>query len=325
MIEPPVPGFTGVVWEARRAEKLATDLTTGAGTAPIADAVAAWTRLGAEFGTAALDFDRMVADLRRAWHSDHGALPLDRLTDLREWFLAAARAAAANAVRTGEHLATYEAAVLAMPHPDELAALIALRETISQVGSALGAPLVASMDDIEKQQQIAEPHAGRVMRTYESANESLAAPWEREQPPVIASDSALQAERTAQEQSARPAPLPATAARAAGFPRLPMVSAVRELSSYRTASVVQNSATASSPAPTPGVQTDTGMGRMAPGALAPAATTGPPEREHRGAACPGPADTGAVDLADPIQVAPAVLGAVDLPAAVVPQERGTGG
>lgn len=321
MIEPPVPGFTGVVWEARSADKLAADLTTGAGTARMADAVAAWTRLGVEFGAAALDFDRMVADLRRAWHSDHGALPLDRLTDLREWLLAAAQAAAANAVRTGEHLATYEAAVLAMPHPDELAALVALRETISQVGAALGAPLVASVDDTEKQQQIAEPHAGRVMRTYESANESLAAPWAQGRPPVIASDSALQT----QEESARPAPPPGTSVRAAGFPRLPMVSAVRELSSYRTASVVQSSATASSPAATPGVQTDTGGGRMAPGALAPAATAGPPEREHRGAADPRPADTDTVDLAGPIQVAPAVLGAVDLPARVVPHERGTGG
>ncbi|MGY2063242.1 PPE domain-containing protein, partial [Nocardia gipuzkoensis] len=66
MIEPPRTGFTGVVWEAREAGKLAQDLTTGAGPVPMAEAGAAWTRLAAGFGAAAVEYEVILTQLRGA-------------------------------------------------------------------------------------------------------------------------------------------------------------------------------------------------------------------------------------------------------------------
>ncbi|MGA6205421.1 PPE domain-containing protein [Nocardia testacea] len=315
MIETPEEGFTGVVWEARPADRLARDLTSGAGSASLSDAVAAWARLGAEFGTAALDYDRIVARLRQAWRSDIGTVTLDRLTVVRDWLLDAAHAGAANATRMGEHIAIYEAAALAMPHPEELATLAALQEAVTGVGTALGAPLVAIADDTENQQDSARSHAARVMRTYETASEPLATPWRLESPPVIASDTALHAEHAARDQSGQPPISAAPGHRTAVFPRLPIPPMTREPAPYRATHVPQPAPASSSPAPAPaGSHADTGSGRMLPASAA-APTTAATDEERSSAGRTAQYSTDPADLTEPIPAAPAVLGAADRPIA----------
>ena len=66
MVEPPNVGFTGVVWDARPTERLAKDLTTGPGAAPMAEAAAAWAKVAAAFGEAVIDYPQIMAVLRQA-------------------------------------------------------------------------------------------------------------------------------------------------------------------------------------------------------------------------------------------------------------------
>ncbi len=300
-----------MVWEARPAEKLSKDLATGTGTAPLADAAAAWTRLGTQFGSALVDYDRILTTLRQAWHSDHSTLSLARIEVLRQWLQDAATAAAANASRTADHIVTYEVAKFAMPHPDDMAALAEAQRTIAQLGAALGAPMIAAADDAEQQQILAGTHAARVMRTYETASEPLAAPWHQEPPPVIAPDSALRA-----EHAARPGTPAVVASRpvATGFPRMPAIPVIRELSSYRATSVAQSTAVPRySPASATTTSADSGAGRMVPGAVAPSAAAAEGERSSRaGDGIQYQADS--ADIADPVHAAPAVLGVADRPA-----------
>jgi PPE-repeat protein len=312
MIEPPARGFTGVVWEARPAEKLAKDLATGTGTAPLADAAAAWTRLGTQFGSALVDYDHILTTLRQAWRSDHSTSSLERIAVLRQWLQDAAVAAAANAARTADHIVAYEVAGLAMPHPDEVAALAEAQRVIAQLGAALGAPMIAAADDAEQQQTLAKAHAARVMRTYETATEPLAAPWAQEPPPVVVPDSALRAEQaTHTDTPTATVPRPV----ATGFPRMPAIPVVRELSSYRATSVAQAGTVPQySPTATATTPADSGAGRIAPGSMAPT-TTGAADGERSsraGDATQYRADP--TDIADPIQAAPAVLGVTDQPA-----------
>ncbi|NKY31767.1 PPE domain-containing protein [Nocardia speluncae] len=331
MIEPPAHGFTGVVWEARPAEKLATDLITGGGTMRLADAVAAWTRLGTQFGTAALDYDRIVAELRQAWRSESSAIPLERLAVVRDWLLDAAGAAAANATRVAEHIATYELARAAMPHPEEVAALAAAQETIAQVSAILGAPLTAIADDTEFQQDAAKSSAARVMRTYEAASDALATPWQHAPPPVVVSDSALRAEEKARAEP-RSTVTPVTHAPRGvgpGFPRVPSIPLHREPGAYRAVSIVQATTAPTTPAATTTTAaSDPGSNGPMPGAAGPgAAAASTDDRGSRaGDAAPYRADP--TDLAEAIQAAPAVLGATAPAnaahdAAVPAQQRGT--
>ncbi|MFI5719066.1 PPE domain-containing protein [Nocardia sp. NPDC051750] len=316
MVEPPACGFTGVVWEARPAEKLAHDLATGNGTVPMAETVAAWTRLGAQFGTAALDYDRIVTELRAAWHSGNSVIPLERLMVVRDWLLDAAGAAAANATRVAEHIATYELAKTAMPHPEEIAALVAAQQMIAQVSAVLGAPLIGAADNTELQQDAAKSSAARVMRTYEMASEPLSTPWQQEPPPRVAPETALQAEEAARAQPAPAQPGTAPRAVVTGFPRLPMVPAPREPGAYRAPSLVQATTAPSTPATAATTPADTGSSRMLPGATAAAASAADDRSGRAGDAAQYRADP--AEIADAIQAAPAVLGAEGAAAEAAP-------
>ncbi|ONM50534.1 PPE domain-containing protein [Nocardia donostiensis] len=201
MVEPPVIGFTGVVWPARPTEQLSRDLTTGPGAAPMAEASVAWTHLAAAFGAAVAEYEHIVATLRESWRSPESEPALERITQLRDWLVEAAAAAGQNAVRAGNQAAAYEVARLAMPHIAEIAALEELKQGIEQAGAALGSPLVAAAAEIEGEQDIAKASAARVMQSYESATTPLADPWQHKQPPVIATSAALEAEQAAAEQS----------------------------------------------------------------------------------------------------------------------------
>ncbi|WP_280450330.1 PPE domain-containing protein [Nocardia cyriacigeorgica] len=185
MIEPPQPGFTGVVWEARQPDRLARDLGTGPGSLPMAEAAAAWVQLAAELGTAVVDFERVVLGLRGVWQSGTSREVLDKVSRLREWLTEAASAAANNAVRAETQVAAYEVARLAMPDSAEIQAIQEIQRLLEQVGSALGAPIQAVAATTDADADAAKAAASRVMRGYESASAPLAQPWVQQPPPVI--------------------------------------------------------------------------------------------------------------------------------------------
>ncbi|WP_194817364.1 PPE domain-containing protein [Nocardia sp. XZ_19_385] len=274
MVEPPIPGFTGVVWEARPTEKLAQDLSTGRGAVPMAEAAQAWTRLGASFGGAVVEYDQIIKAIGESWRSETSPEILDRITKLREWLLEAAGSAAQNATKTGTQALAYQVAQLAMPHVTEVAALEQAKKTVEAIGMGLGAPLVGAAADIDAEQDLAKANAARVMRVYEEATKPLETPWLQSTPPVIANAAALEAERTAAEVKPA-AQMPAMAlptSFAAAFGRAtPMPRA----KSAFTTQAVASAATDPKPVPvepTPVAGDSSASNRMGttPGAMAPA-------------------------------------------------------
>ncbi|MFI5717452.1 PPE domain-containing protein [Nocardia sp. NPDC051750] len=308
MIEPPIPGFTGVIWAARPAEKLAHDLTTGPGVRPMAEAAAAWSRLAAEFGAAVIEYDRIVARLRDSWRSTESGPAIDRFATLRTWLADTAAAAARNASLAGGQVIAYEVASLAMPHMDDIAALTAAASSLEQVGAALGAPLVATVADIAAEQDLAKASAARVMHGYESASASLAVPWQQAQPPEIVSSAAWEAERSAAPVSdavpvsgALPA---ATMGAGFGMPRVP-----RSLSPYRARAF-----TAATPAAVPAQSSpaaaQSGAGPMVPAGMGPSSALAGADRTVRAGVIDDEAGV-EMEIDAGAQAAPPVLGAAE--------------
>ncbi|MGI5218903.1 PPE domain-containing protein [Nocardia sp. CA-290969] len=311
MIEPPIPGFTGVIWAARPAEKLAHDLTTGPGARPMTDAAAAWSRLAAEFGAAVLEYDRIMARMREAWRSTESGPAIDRFTTLRHWLVDAAAAAGRNAALAGGQAVAYEVAGLAMPHTADIAALTATIRSLEQVGAALGAPLVATVADTDAEQHLAKANAARVMHSYESASATLAEPWQQAQPPEIVSSTAWAAERSSAAPPVSGTTLPVSAALSAatmgagsGMPRAP-----RALSPYQAKTLtaaapatvpVQSSPAAAQPAGTP----------MLPAGMSPSSALAGADRPGRAGVIDEDTDA-AMEIDAGIQAAPPVLGAAE--------------
>ncbi|MBH0777584.1 PPE domain-containing protein [Nocardia bovistercoris] len=318
MSEPPQPGFTGVVWEAREPDRLTRELFAGPGVTPMAEAGAGWTRLSAAFGAAVVEYEQIVAGLRGAWQSDTSAEVLDRVSRLRDWLVDTAGAARGNAGRAATQAAAHELARLAMPHAAEIAALQAAQQMLEQVTGALGAPLRAVAADTETRVDLAKASATRVMRTYEAATEPLATPWLQQEPPVIATKVALEA-----EQSAASASEAGATATSAGMPMvftppvLPgALSVPRAQTAYRAPVYAQAGETveAVTPRPTTAATVDAPTAvPVVPGAMAagtPAAIAA--DEEH----VPRAGDAGADRLGADLGVvsAPAVLGAPEPPA-----------
>ncbi|WP_063130244.1 PPE domain-containing protein [Nocardia fusca] len=316
MIEPPIPGFTGVIWAARPAEKLAHDLATGPGVRPMAEAGAAWSRLAAVFGAAVIEYDQIMARMRDSWRSTESGPAIDRFAALRHWLADTAAAAGRNASLAGGQAVAYEVASLAMPHLDDLAALTAAARSLEQVGAALGAPLVATVADTAAEQDLTKASAARVMHGYESASASLAAPWQHVQPPEIVSSTAWEAERSTAPPVSGAVPA-ATMGAGFGIPRVP-----RPLSPYRTGASTPLVAAApeavpvqSSPAAAPSE-----AGRMVPAGMAPPSALAGADRAVRAGVIDE--ETGAVmEIDTGIQAAPPVLGAAETSCHPVP---GTG-
>ncbi|MEV0337636.1 PPE domain-containing protein [Nocardia sp. NPDC050713] len=314
MVEPPIPGFTGVVWEARPTEKLAQDLTTGRGAVPMAEAAQAWTRLGVSFGAAVLEYDQIVKAIGESWRSETSPEILDRITKLREWLLEAAGSAAQNATKTGSQAVAYEVARLAMPHVAEIAALEEAKKSVEAIGAGLGAPLVGAAADIDAEQDLAKVNAARVMRVYEEATKPLETPWTQTAPPVIANSAALEAERAASE--VRPTAMPATAlpaSFAAAFARA--TPPPRAKTAFTTQAVA---AVTAEPTPLP-VETapvagdSSSASRMgAPAAMAPAAAMQDDDRAPRAGAASAQPDK-PFEVEGGFAAAPAVLGAAAEP------------
>lgn len=246
MIEPPQPGFTGVVWEAREPLRLATDLTSGAGPIPMADAAAAWTRLAAAFGAAVLDYEQVLHTLRGSWKSGSSEQVWERISTLRDWLVETAAAATANAARLQAQVLAYEVAALAMPNTDDITAITAVQQALEQVGAVLGAPIKAIAAQTDAEADVATAVASRVMRSYEAATEPLATPWLHVPPPPIAPEAPLVGESSA--PSATPgAPGVAMVPRMGGFGALPLPAPVQ--TAYRAPTFVQSTAVAATAAP----------------------------------------------------------------------------
>ncbi|WP_068056989.1 PPE domain-containing protein [Nocardia xishanensis] len=313
MVEPPIPGFTGVVWEARPTEKLAQDLTTGRGAAPMAEAAQAWTRLGVSFGAAVPEYDQIVKAIGESWRSETSPEILDRITKLREWLLEAAGSAAQNATKTGSQALAYEVARLAMPHVAEIAALEEAKKAVEAIGAGLGAPLVGAAADIDAEQDLAKVNAARVMRVYEEATKPLEAPWTQTGPPVIANSAALEAERAASE--VRPTAMPTTAlptSFAAAFARA--TPPPRAKTAFTTQAVAASATAEPTPLPVetaPVAGDSLSASRMGtPAAMAPAAAMQDDDRTVRAGAASAQPDK-PFEVEAGFAASPAVLGAAE--------------
>ncbi|WP_225729879.1 MULTISPECIES: PPE domain-containing protein [unclassified Nocardia] len=195
MIEPPQPGFTGVVWEAREPDRLTRELTTGPGAIPMAEAGATWTRLAASFAAAGIEYDQIINTLQGAWDSDTSGVVLDKISTLRDWLHDAARSAGENALHAEKQAAAYQLARLTMPNALDIEAIQQAQRALESIGAALGAPIKAVAAQTDSDADLAKAAASRVMRTYEAATEPLAIPWQQERPPTVATPVALAAEQ----------------------------------------------------------------------------------------------------------------------------------
>ncbi|WP_067646757.1 PPE domain-containing protein [Nocardia harenae] len=313
MIEPPQPGFTGVVWEARPPQRLAEELATGPGSVPMAEAAHAWTRLAGAFGAAVLEYEHALEELRGAWQSGRSGEVMETITTLRQWLIEVAGAAAGNAARMQAQVAAYEIAMIAMPNQVDIEAIQQAQRAVESIGTALGGPIkaVAAQTDTEADQ--AKAVASRVMRSYEAATEPLALAWEQQHPPRIAPEQPLQAEQSVNAASTAPGVGTRVAAASVAMPAIPMTGIpampVRELGGYRAPMVAQAATAAVEPVPraTPVPASPAGQSMpMAP--LAQGAAAQEASRFPR-AALPGETDDH-LGAEVGIQAAPAVLGAV---------------
>ncbi|WP_227998550.1 PPE family protein [Nocardia australiensis] len=316
MIEPPQPGFTGVVWEAREPDRLAREISTGPGAVPMAEAGAAWGRLAAGFGAAVAEYEFIVASMRGAWQSNTSGPVLDRVSQLRDWLTDAATAAGNNAVHAETQAAAYELARLTMPHTAEIEAIQAVQRMLEQMTGALGAPLKAVAAQNDADTDLAKAAASRVMRSYEAATEPLAMPWIQQDPPQIATAVALEAEQasaSAAQVTAATAAIPAVTP-GMFLPGGYATAAARTLTAYRApapAPVVEPVET-TVPQPVPVPNSSTSAMPLVPGAMA--AGSGMAQQEDE-AYQPRAGDAG-VDALGPdlgIVSAPAVLGAPEPP------------
>ncbi|WP_216911461.1 PPE family protein [Nocardia noduli] len=323
MIEPPPPGFTGVVWEAMEPERMAAELTTGPGAVPLAEAGTAWGRLAESFGAAVVEYELVMTSLRGAWQSTTSREVIDRVSGLRDWLVEAAGAAAEHAVKAQTQAAAYEVARLAMPDSGELAVLAQAKMLLETFTAGLGAPIHAVSAHTDADSDVAKAAASRVMRAYESATEPLAMPWEQREPPVLVSPVALEAEQSGQA-AAMPAvgstAAVAAAIRPAGFglgaiPRVKTAYQAPVLAQSSETETVTRTAATVAPVAAPGSSIP-----LVPGAIGAAGAGQDQEYEpHAGVSAVGDA----LGSEPGIVAGPAVLGAPE-PAAV-PQNRGTAG
>ncbi|WP_084514161.1 PPE domain-containing protein [Nocardia acidivorans] len=314
MLEPTNPGFTGVVWDARPPEQLARDLVTGAGAVPAAEAGLAWARLSAGFAAAAIDYERILENLDSAWESRGSKQFIERVRVLRDWFATSAAEAANNAARAENHAATYEIARLAMPDADDVEKLKHLREMLEQLGTAIGAPMLAKLAQTDTDADTVKVVAARVMRTYEGSTESLATPWEHQAPPEITAGMNTNPVVPQGDPAATVTPmLPTMPGIPSGSFNMPPVitnfrpNAVTEVNANTTQRVVAQPITVQQSGSLP----------MSPGAMG--GTQGSGDEEHTtrsGLSVPG--SEAELGLADGMQAAPAVLGGVAPNAQPVP-------
>lgn len=309
MLEPQNPGFTGTVWESRPAEQLSRDLVTGAGAVPAAEAGLAWGRLGASFAAAAVEYERILTTLGSAWESDNSGPVIERFRALRDWLTASASAAAGNATQAESHAVAYELARLAMPDAQETEALRDMQRLLSQVGTALGAPMLAEIAKVDGAADEAKAVAARVMRTYEAATEKLATPWEHEAAPVIVSDVTANG-GTPETPEQNPATVPSPG----GVPGYSIgpIDIVPVKTDYRGRTTTQVTVTTPGPVQTQPVTVQQSASvPVSPAAGGAAAGQDDEEHTTRSDLAGRSASDAELGLTSGMQVAPAVLGGLD--------------
>lgn len=331
MIEPPQPGFTGVVWPARPADRLARELATGPGAVPMAEAVQAWTRLAASFGEAVVEYEKLVLEVRTAWGSGRSSEVLQRISTLRDWLIEAAGAAAANASRFQAQIAAYEVARLAMPHTVDIEQIQQVQRMLESIGGMLGAPIKAVAAETDTDADMAKAVASRVMENYEKATEPLAFPWEHSPPPMIAPDTALAAEQAAAAAEAAAAPAPGARGGAPVLPMgigsirlptaVPRVPGAYSAPIYSQSGVTPEVAPHTTPAATAGASSRAAA-PLAPGAMAGAGSSAQEAPRFPRAGLSG--DEGDhLGAENDLRAAPAVLGGIES-AAPAPESRAGG-
>ncbi|MFW0783830.1 PPE domain-containing protein [Gordonia sp. CPCC 206044] len=197
-----IVGFTGVIWEARPAERLAHDLHHGVGPARLAESGAAWATLAAELADIGVEYGKVLADLGLHWESQSYNHAFEQLTKFAPWFADAANQAVHTAGKAEAQAAATTVALTAMPNPLELQATKAVQEALSKVHIAAGSPLVAAAAHTERAQQDQKQRASRVMESYEKATTPVHKPWAHPKPPRIVSEDALHAEEAAAREAA---------------------------------------------------------------------------------------------------------------------------
>ncbi|MGI5221395.1 PPE domain-containing protein [Nocardia sp. CA-290969] len=320
MIEPPQPGFTGVVWPARPADRLARDLTTGPGGVPMAEAAQAWARLAASFGAAVVEYEKVVGEIRGAWGSDRSNVVLQRITMLRDWLVEATGAATANAARFQVQVAAYEVARLAMPAITDIEQIQQIQQVLESMDGSMGAAIKAVAADADKDSDMAKAVASRVMENYEKATEPLAFSWQQTQPPVIAPETALAAEKAPPKPPETPSAK--TGPVGGGLGPMPAGMSVpataRTLSAYTAPAYAKSTSVQEVLPQSAGSNNTSSASRapIAPGMMGAAGGGGSQESSSSRfprAALPG--DDEQIAGVGEIQAAPAVLGGVEAAAA----------
>lgn len=200
-----IVGFTGVIWEARPAERLAHDLHDGLGPVHLAESGAAWAKLGAELVDIGVEYGKILADLGLHWESQSYNHAFAKLTQLVPWFADAAGHAAFTAGKAEEQAMATTVALTAMPNPVEIAATQAIGDALSHVHLAAGSPLHGVAANTERAHQDQKQRASRVMESYERATTQVSTPWQQPNPPKIVAADALNAEVAAARAAAEKA------------------------------------------------------------------------------------------------------------------------
>lgn len=220
-----IVGFTGVIWEARPAQRLALDLHTGPGPRKLAESGLAWGEIAGELADIGIEYGKVIAELGIHWESDTYNHAFEKLTQLVPWFGEAAKHALESAGKTEQQAVATTVALTAMPNPVEIEATKAIGDALAKAEVAAGSPLNAVAANTERAQQDQKQRASRVMESFETATTPVSTPWRLGAPPKIVTDAALAAEVAARRAAAevhRAATSPAGAGIPGGASGMPM-------------------------------------------------------------------------------------------------------
>jgi PPE family len=192
-------GFTNVAWESRSAERLARDLTEGAGPTSVGQAGAAWVRVADELADVSADYDKIVDKIKASFVSQGGDAAARKLDQFGQWLQAVSLSAAGNGERAEEAAVAYGVAVASMPSVSQAVANKTTQEVMSSLAAYNGAILNGQFAEFDEATNATDASASAAMYQYEDACSALGAPWEQPLPPEVSNGAALKAEQHAQE------------------------------------------------------------------------------------------------------------------------------
>jgi hypothetical protein len=163
-------GFTGVNWVARKAKKLALDLTTGAGPTHVVDSALSWQEISTAFAEVHENSLRVGELLTEGYRGPNAEHALNKLTPFTEWVEKMAGLTQEVSDTANTYAESYSTAVLDMPHISDLAQL----EKAKSEALSAGGPLFGLSATTEGMEQDLDLQAAKAMETYESASEPAA-------------------------------------------------------------------------------------------------------------------------------------------------------